>query len=95
MFFSSYYIFVDLFDLISQALTIAFTSEFVPKTVWWITNSYNMSGYQNFQMTPFNVSNEQFQANTAPVKPGDFANVTVCWSVTLFIYTLCNFELIK
>ncbi|KAJ1361354.1 hypothetical protein KIN20_020575 [Parelaphostrongylus tenuis] len=58
------------FSVIINALVIAFTSDFVPKTMYYLTN-YTMAGYVNSSLS-------YFDASVFRLKASEFHNVTQC-----------------
>ncbi|PIO52738.1 hypothetical protein TELCIR_25954, partial [Teladorsagia circumcincta] len=61
---------ISKFTVLINALVIAFTSDFIPKTMYYIANS-SMIGYVNSSLS-------YFDATEFEMKSSQFSNVTQC-----------------
>ncbi|CAD6192596.1 unnamed protein product [Caenorhabditis auriculariae] len=69
----------EILDVISRmsvtinALVIAFTSDFVPKTLYWFSNNHSMIGYVNSSLSYYDANNFD-----VIMRKSQFPNVDVC-----------------
>ncbi|CAG5126761.1 unnamed protein product [Candidula unifasciata] len=66
--------------IMTNALIIAFTSDFIPKLVYMYAYNDNetLNGYVNFSLSVFNVSDFEKDSRPADLKVNEFGNVTEC-----------------
>ncbi|XP_074649330.1 anoctamin-4-like [Tubulanus polymorphus] len=69
---------VSRIAVISNAFIIAFTSDFIPKMVYKMTNEDTLTGYINSSLSTFKVADFQSSSNPEPSIIGDYANITYC-----------------
>ncbi|CAJ0955942.1 unnamed protein product, partial [Mesorhabditis belari] len=63
-------------SVIINALVIAFTSDFVPRTYYFFTHDYDMSGYANFSLSYFDI--KDFREHTMGRYYAERQNVSMC-----------------